>query len=159
VTGKPQVPPEWLQTNITQGLSDAEIEKRRQAFGYNELQRLAMSFLRQRIRNLTLWNSSQKENQVLKFIGYFRGPILYVMEIAVILSAGLRDFIDFGVIVSLKTTLFLRTEILKAQLHQIGILFLNAGVGWYQEKCVGLLFPLCNIYERFPGKRVTLLRS
>lgn len=39
------------------------------------------------------------------------------MEIAVILSAGLQDWIDFGVI--------------------IGILFLNAGVGWYQEKQAG----------------------
>lgn len=37
-----------------------------------------------------------------------------VMEIAVLLSAGLRDWIDFGVI--------------------IGILMLNATVGWYQEK-------------------------
>lgn len=36
------------------------------------------------------------------------------MEIAVVLSAGLRDWIDFGVI--------------------IAILMLNAGVGWYQEK-------------------------
>ena len=36
------------------------------------------------------------------------------MEIAVILAAGLRDWIDFGVI--------------------IGILLLNATVGWYQEK-------------------------
>jgi hypothetical protein len=36
------------------------------------------------------------------------------MEIAVILAAGLRDWIDFGVI--------------------IGILMLNATVGWYQEK-------------------------
>lgn len=38
------------------------------------------------------------------------------MEIAVILAAGLRDWIDFGVI--------------------IGILIMNAAVGWYQEKCV-----------------------
>jgi H+-transporting ATPase len=37
-----------------------------------------------------------------------------VMELAVILAAGLRDWIDFGVI--------------------IGILMLNAIVGWYQEK-------------------------
>ena len=37
-----------------------------------------------------------------------------VMEIAVLLAAGLRDWIDFGVI--------------------IAILLLNAGVGWYQEK-------------------------
>lgn len=36
------------------------------------------------------------------------------MEIAVLLSAGLREWIDFGVI--------------------IGILMLNAIVGWYQEK-------------------------
>ena len=37
-----------------------------------------------------------------------------VMEIAVLLAAGLRDWIDFGVI--------------------IAILMLNATVGWYQEK-------------------------
>ena len=37
-----------------------------------------------------------------------------VMEIAVLLAAGLREWIDFGVI--------------------IGILLLNAVVGWYQEK-------------------------
>jgi H+-transporting ATPase len=36
------------------------------------------------------------------------------MEIAVILAAGLQDWIDFGVI--------------------IGILAMNAIVGWYQEK-------------------------
>ena len=37
-----------------------------------------------------------------------------VMELAVLLAAGLRDWIDLGVI--------------------IGILMLNAIVGWYQEK-------------------------
>ena len=36
------------------------------------------------------------------------------MELAAVLAAGLRDWIDFGVI--------------------LAILFLNAGVGWYQEK-------------------------
>ena len=36
------------------------------------------------------------------------------MELAVLLAAGLRDWIDFGVI--------------------IGILMLNAIVGWYQER-------------------------
>lgn len=36
------------------------------------------------------------------------------MELAVLLAAGLKDWVDFGVI--------------------IGILFLNATVGWYQEK-------------------------
>ncbi|KAH7924224.1 plasma-membrane proton-e [Leucogyrophana mollusca] len=93
-----KIPPEWLKTDMTKGLSDSDIDRRRQGYGYNELQ-------------------SPTENQFLKFVNYFRGPILYVMEIAVILSAGLRDWIDFGVI--------------------IGILFLNAGVGWYQEKQAG----------------------
>ena len=58
--------------------------------------------------------ASPDENQFLKFISYFRGPILYVMEIAVVLAAGLQDWVDFGVI--------------------IGILIMNAVVGWYQEK-------------------------
>lgn len=53
----------------------------------------------------------------LKFFTFFQGPILYTMEIAVILAAGLEDWIDFGVI--------------------IGILLLNAFVGWYQEKQAG----------------------
>jgi hypothetical protein len=44
---------------------------------------------------------SPTENQFLKFISYFRGPILYVMEIAVVLAAGLRDWIDFGVIIGI----------------------------------------------------------
>ncbi|KZT71324.1 plasma-membrane proton-e [Daedalea quercina L-15889] len=93
-----KVPQEWLGTDMRQGLRSSDIEQRRAAVGWNELQ-------------------SQDENQILKFISYFRGPILYVMELAVCLSAGLRDWIDFGVI--------------------IGILFLNAGVGWYQEKQAG----------------------
>ncbi|KZT67562.1 plasma-membrane proton-e [Daedalea quercina L-15889] len=94
-----KVPADWLRTDIQTGLtSGAEIERRRTIAGYNELE-------------------SPDENQILKFISYFRGPILYVMELAVCLSAGLRDWIDFGVI--------------------IGILFLNALVGWYQEKQAG----------------------
>jgi magnesium-transporting ATPase (P-type) len=39
------------------------------------------------------------------------------MELAVVLAGGLRDWVDFGVI--------------------IGILMLNAFVGWYQEKQAG----------------------
>ena len=40
--------------------------------------------------------------------------LIIFQEIAVLISAGLREWIDFGVI--------------------IGILLLNATVGWYQEK-------------------------
>ncbi|OJJ48502.1 hypothetical protein ASPZODRAFT_62164 [Penicilliopsis zonata CBS 506.65] len=88
-------PDEWLVTNIHQGLSNTEVQNRRRVAGWNEL-------------------VSEKENPIAKFLSYFRGPILYVMEIALLLAAALDDWIDFGVI--------------------IGILCLNATVGWYQEK-------------------------
>ncbi|KAI0467432.1 E1-E2 ATPase-domain-containing protein [Xylaria cf. heliscus] len=62
------------------------------------------------------WNelTSEKENMLAKMFGYFTGPILYVMELAALLAVGLQDWIDFGVI--------------------LGILALNAFVGFYQEK-------------------------
>ncbi|OCK98500.1 plasma-membrane proton-e [Cenococcum geophilum 1.58] len=89
------VPDDWLNADIKQGISAAQVDQRRKRFGPNEL-------------------ATEKENMFLKFLSYFTGPILYVMELAVILAAGLRDWVDFGVI--------------------IGILMLNAIVGWYQEK-------------------------
>ncbi|KAJ5820289.1 hypothetical protein N7474_005880 [Penicillium riverlandense] len=88
-------PDEWLETPLNQGLSSSDIEPRRKRTGWNEL-------------------VTEKTNIFIQFIGYFRGPILYVMELAVLLAAGLRDWIDLGVI--------------------CGILLLNALVGWYQEK-------------------------
>jgi len=97
-TAPKKVPQEWLETDRQKGLTGAEAEERRKSFGYNELE-------------------DTHENQFVKFISYFRGPILYVMEIAVLLAGGLQDWIDFGVI--------------------IGILIMNAAVGWYQEKQAG----------------------
>ncbi|KAJ6085517.1 hypothetical protein N7499_005146 [Penicillium canescens] len=88
-------PDEWLETDLRTGLSSSDIEPRRKKTGWNEL-------------------VTEKTNIFIQFIGYFRGPILYVMELAVLLAAGLRDWIDLGVI--------------------CGILLLNALVGWYQEK-------------------------
>ncbi|KAE8138583.1 E1-E2 ATPase-domain-containing protein [Aspergillus pseudotamarii] len=88
-------PDNWLLTDIRDGLADADVAHRRNIVGFNEL-------------------ASAKENPFAKVISYFQGPILYVMELAVLLAAGLEDWIDFGVI--------------------IGILCLNAAVGWYQEK-------------------------
>ncbi|KAL2849917.1 hypothetical protein BJY01DRAFT_245713 [Aspergillus pseudoustus] len=90
-----ELPDAWLYTDIREGLSDSDVTHRRNAVGFNEL-------------------ASEKQNPFAKVISYFRGPILYVMELAVLLAAGLEDWIDFGVI--------------------IGILCLNAAVGWYQEK-------------------------
>jgi H+-transporting ATPase len=89
------VPEEWLNVDIHQGISNSDVETRRRRVGWNEI-------------------TTEKENMLLKFLSYFTGPILYVMELAALLAAGLRDWIDFGVI--------------------CGILLLNAFVGWYQEK-------------------------
>lgn len=53
-----EVPEEWLQTDINAGLTEHEVEERRRKTGYNEL-------------------TTEKENMFLKFLGYFKGPILY----------------------------------------------------------------------------------
>lgn len=90
-----EVPKDWLNADIGRGISTVDVEIRRRRFGFNEI-------------------TTEKENLFLKFLSYFTGPILYVMELAAVLALGLRDFVDFGVI--------------------LGILFLNAFVGWYQEK-------------------------
>lgn len=51
-------PSDWLATDIREGLSDMEVERRRKFSGWNEL-------------------VTEKENMLLKFIGFFQGPILY----------------------------------------------------------------------------------
>ncbi|KAM0351920.1 hypothetical protein ACHAPU_002436 [Fusarium lateritium] len=92
---KKAIPESWFETDIRTGLASDEVERRRKLSGWNEL-------------------TSEKENQFAKFLGFFTGPILYVMEVAALLAVGLGDWIDFGVIV--------------------GILMLNAFVGYYQER-------------------------
>ena len=52
------VPDDWLEADIKQGISDHDVETRRKKFGFNEIM-------------------SEKENMFLKFLGFFRGPILY----------------------------------------------------------------------------------
>ncbi|KAK7935498.1 H+-transporting ATPase [Apiospora marii] len=90
-----QPPSSWLETDIRRGIAGHDVEARRKPFGWNEL-------------------TAEKENMFAKFLGFFQGPILYVMELAALLAVGLGDWVDFGVIV--------------------GILLLNAFVGFYQEK-------------------------
>lgn len=53
-----QTPGDWLKTDLRRGLDSQEVERRRKYSGWNEL-------------------TTEKENMVLKFIGFFRGPILY----------------------------------------------------------------------------------
>ncbi|KAK5149381.1 plasma membrane H+-ATPase [Oleoguttula sp. CCFEE 6159] len=92
--GAKPVSEDLLQTSTVHGLSTQEVEQRRKKFGLNQM-------------------SEEKENLILKFLGYFIGPIQFVMEGAAVLAAGLQDWVDFGVICAL--------------------LLLNATVGFVQE--------------------------
>lgn len=53
---------ELLQTDTRFGLTEAEITTRRKKFGLNQMK-------------------EEKENLILKFLGYFVGPIQFVMEV------------------------------------------------------------------------------
>jgi hypothetical protein len=57
------VPEELLQTSTRDGLTSAEVLQRRKKFGLNQMK-------------------EEKENLVLKFLGFFVGPIQFVMEVS-----------------------------------------------------------------------------
>ncbi|KAF9092481.1 hypothetical protein BGX29_010430, partial [Mortierella sp. GBA35] len=54
-----------------------------------------------------------KVNQILKFLGYFVGPIAFLIEAACIVSAIVKDWFNFFTI--------------------LGLLFLNATIGYFEE--------------------------
>ena len=64
------------------GLSQAEAQKRLAQYGPNEI-------------------AEKKTNQFLKFLSYFWGPIPWMIEAAVILSAAVGHWLDFAVILLL----------------------------------------------------------
>jgi H+-transporting ATPase len=80
------------------GLSSTEAEKRLQQYGPNEI-------------------PEKKVNPLLKFLRYFWGPIPWMIEAAVIMSAIIRHWPDLGIISSL--------------------LVVNAVVGFWQEHKAG----------------------
>ena len=80
------------------GLTQAEAQKRLIQYGPNEIE-------------------ERKTNELLKFLGYFWGPIPWMIEAAVILSAVARHWPDFGIILVL--------------------LFANAVVGFWEEHQAG----------------------
>jgi len=80
------------------GLTQAEAQKRLAQYGPNEIE-------------------EEKTNQVLKFLTYFWGPIPWMIEAAVVLSAVARHWPDFGIILLL--------------------LLANAVVGFWEEHQAG----------------------
>jgi H+-transporting ATPase len=70
------------QTRPSQGLTDPEVIRFRDRFGFNEI-------------------PEEKKNPFLRLISYFWGPIPWMIEIAALLSAILSHWEDFGIILIL----------------------------------------------------------
>jgi len=62
-----------------EGLSSSEVEKRIKEHGYNEI-------------------SEKQVSPIVKFLGYFWGPIPWMIEVAAILSAVIGHWADFWII-------------------------------------------------------------
>ncbi|KAF9355533.1 hypothetical protein BGX26_006439 [Mortierella sp. AD094] len=80
-----EIPPELealLHTDPLKGLTNDEVDQRRETFGRNEL-------------------VEKKRHPLLKFLSYFTGAIAYLIEIAVICAAVVGDWADFGIILAL----------------------------------------------------------
>jgi H+-transporting ATPase len=89
----------WAELSATpNGLSQAEAQRRLAQYGYNEL-------------------PEEKTSPILKLLSYFWGPIPWMIEVAAILSAIVRHWEDFGIILAL--------------------LVVNAGVGFWEEYQAG----------------------
>ncbi len=80
------------------GLAGSEAKSRLAKYGYNEL-------------------PEEKTNPLVKFLSYFWGPIPWMIEVAAILSAVVRHWEDFVIILAL--------------------LLMNAGVGFWEEYQAG----------------------
>jgi H+-transporting ATPase len=76
------------------GITSSQAQARLVKYGFNEL-------------------PEEKTNPILKFLSYFWGPIPWMIEVAAILSAVVRHWEDFGIILAL--------------------LLMNAGVGFWEE--------------------------
>lgn len=81
-------------TNSVSGLTSAEVSQRREQHGFNEI-------------------TEKTTHPLRKLLGYFWGPIPWMIEAAAILSAVARDWPDFFIILSM--------------------LIINAGVAFWQE--------------------------
>ncbi|KAG0245952.1 plasma-membrane proton-efflux P-type ATPase [Mortierella sp. GBAus27b] len=84
-----------LRTDPLRGLSSEEASQRLRLYGPNELPEV-------------------KRNRVLRFLGYFVGPIAFLIELACIISVVVRDWFNFAII--------------------LGLLILNAVIGYVEEE-------------------------
>ncbi len=71
-----------LRTSLERGLTHEEAQRRLASYGYNEL-------------------AQKKTSVVEQFFSHFWGPIPWMIEVAVILSALVRDWVDFAIILVL----------------------------------------------------------
>ncbi|KAF9117204.1 hypothetical protein BGX27_000053 [Mortierella sp. AM989] len=83
-----------LRTNPATGLTTEQASQRLRTFGPNEL-------------------AEVKQNKLFKFLGYFVGPIAFLIELACIISIIIKDWFNFAII--------------------LGLLFLNAIIGYVEE--------------------------
>ncbi|KAI1320687.1 hypothetical protein EDD11_010221 [Mortierella claussenii] len=83
-----------LTTDPRKGLTTEQASQRLRTFGHNEL-------------------AEVKTNKLLKFLGYFLGPIAFLIELACIISVIVQDWFNFAII--------------------LGLLFLNAIIGYVEE--------------------------
>ena len=70
-----------------QGLTDAEAEAQYEIWGYNELP----------VVEIPLW---------WVFIQQFMGTMPYMLELAIIISAAVQDWADFGIIIAMVSLIF-----------------------------------------------------
>ncbi|KAG0328608.1 hypothetical protein BG004_002507 [Podila humilis] len=83
-----------FQTNPRTGLTTEQAAHRLHTYGPNEI-------------------VEKRPNQVLKFLSYFVGPIAFLIQLACIISAVVKDWFNFSII--------------------LGLLFLNAIIGYVEE--------------------------
>ncbi|KND94112.1 Plasma membrane ATPase [Tolypocladium ophioglossoides CBS 100239] len=76
------VPEDMLQTDSRVGLTESEVVARRRKYGLNQMK-------------------EEKENLILKFFGYFIGPIQFVMEVSLV-PAALHPSITMTVTMSIR---------------------------------------------------------
>lgn len=69
------IPEDQLQTDTRTGLTEQEVLVRRKKYGMNQMK-------------------EEKENLILKFLGYFIGPIQFVMEVCTYLHSQLLQMAD-----------------------------------------------------------------